>query len=112
MKKSDVEFSVPYSIKSKYDDTMHAVVTWFDCEFSRLKNPVMLSTSPYNPYTHWKQTIFYLDKPFTCRAGDEIKGSIAVRQNKTNFREQDIKFSYHLDGQYEKQDHTQMYKLR
>ena len=64
MKKEDVEFSNEYSIEMKRDDTVHALVAWFDTKFSNLHNPVTLSTSPYKKYTHWKQVVFYLDHEF------------------------------------------------
>jgi len=35
-----------------------------------------------------------------------------VRKSKSNFRELDIKFSYHMDGRLCKKDYNQMYKLR
>jgi len=54
MKPSDVEFSSEYKLKSRYDDKIHALVVWWDCDFSELKNPVKLSTSPEEKYTHWK----------------------------------------------------------
>eukprot|EP00349_Pseudokeronopsis_sp_Brazil_P011629 CAMPEP_0202977606 /NCGR_PEP_ID=MMETSP1396-20130829/84347_1 /ASSEMBLY_ACC=CAM_ASM_000872 /TAXON_ID= /ORGANISM="Pseudokeronopsis sp., Strain Brazil" /LENGTH=193 /DNA_ID=CAMNT_0049716381 /DNA_START=727 /DNA_END=1309 /DNA_ORIENTATION=+ len=94
------------------DDKVHALVAWFDVQFSKLQNPVTLSTSPYKKYTHWKQTVFYLDHDLQVAEGDWIKGSIAVRQSKVNFRELDVKISYHIEGHFEKKDFVQMYKLR
>ena len=47
MKCSDQEFSSEYSLKCNYDDKVHALVGYWDCEFSRLGKPVSLSTSPY-----------------------------------------------------------------
>lgn len=40
----------------------HGVVVWFDTEFSArfcMERPVVLSTSPHAPATHWAQTLFY-----------------------------------------------------
>lgn len=42
-------------------DRVHALVAWFDCGFEDLENPVVLSTSPWEKGTHWKQCVFYLD---------------------------------------------------
>lgn len=61
MKKEDVNFSVEYELAFNRNDRVHALVAWFDTTFSDLQNPVVLSTSPYKKYTHWKQTVFYLD---------------------------------------------------
>lgn len=61
MKASDVEFSSKYKIESKFDDKVHAMISWWDCMFSELKNPITLSTSPFEKPTHWKQTVFYTE---------------------------------------------------
>ena len=42
---------------------LHTVVLWFDVEFSARfcrQQPVVLSTSPYGPQTHWAQTVLAL----------------------------------------------------
>lgn len=54
MKASDVEFTAEYNLKMNFDETVHGVVAWWDSDFSRLQNPVTLSTSPYSKSTHWK----------------------------------------------------------
>ncbi len=97
-KKEDVNFSSQYCLQMNYTDRVHGIVAWFDTPFSDLERPVMLSTSPYKKYTHWKQTVFYMEEDLDVRQGDEIYGSIACRQSKSNFRELDIKISYHYDG--------------
>lgn len=72
-----------------------------------------LSTSPYEKSTHWKQTVFYTTSDFKVKRGDVVTGSIANRKSLTNFRELDIKISYHVKGSDEqKKDLTNMYKLR
>lgn len=72
----------------------------------------MLSTSPYAKSTHWKQTVFYLEYDLQCQKGDVIEGCIANRKSHKNFRELDIKISYHFDTEQMKKDFTNMYKLR
>lgn len=96
MKGSDVEFSSKYKIESLHDDKVHAMISWWDCIFSELKNPVTLSTSPFERSTHWKQTVFYTEFDLQVKKGDLITGSIANRKSHKNYRELDIKISYHL----------------
>jgi len=79
MKKEDVEFSNFYSINTLYNDMVHAFVFWFDTDFSQLENPVTLTTSPHKQYTHWKQSVLYLEKPMRVHKNDVIYGSVAVR---------------------------------
>ena len=95
-----------------YTDGVHALVTWFDASFSNLTNPVVLTTSPLKKYTHWKQSIFYLDEPLSVRKGDTLYGSIATRQDKINFRELNIKVSYHIDAAQCKKHYEQQYKFK
>ena len=98
MKREDANFSVPYSLKFNMTDKVHALMAWFDTDFADLENPVTLSTSPFCQSTHWKQTVFYLDHELDVRKGDVLQGSFCTRQGKVNFRELDIKVSYHLEA--------------
>jgi len=99
MKKEDVEFSSAYELTMQYDDKVHAVVGWFDTGFRNLTRPIVLSTSPFKKSTHWKQTVFYMEEDIFVKKGDVLSGSIANRKSTTNFRELDIKISYHIDTQ-------------
>ena len=96
--KDDVQFATQYQLTMKYNDRVHGVVAWFDTPFSNLQRPVMLSTSPFKKYTHWKQTVFYMERDLDVREGDVIYGSIACKKSTSNFRELDVKISYHYDG--------------
>ena len=102
MDPSEVEFSNFYSLKMQYNDRVHALVTWFDTTFENLTRPVVLTTSPLKKYTHWKQSVFYLDEPIDVRKGDTIYGSIATRKDRKNFRELNIKISYHIEEKHSK----------
>jgi protein arginine N-methyltransferase 1 len=115
MQKGDVNFSSKYNLKIHTGSKVSAIVAWFDCHFENLRRKVTLSTSPFAPYTHWKNTIFYLDQPQVVSAGDTLSGSVAVRQSKENFRELDVKFSYHFSCPGRKgvpDPYTQLYKVR
>lgn len=112
MDKGDVNFTSEYELVFNCDDRCHAIVTWFDTDFKDLTNPIVLTTSPYCVPTHWKQVVFYLEKELIVRKGEVLKGSIAVRQSKTNFREIDVKISYHFEGQRCKEDFVQLYKVK
>ena len=94
-KPGDVEFSSVYELTFTRSERCHGLVSWFDTCFHDLFNPVTLTTSPYKKPTHWKQVTFFVDEPFSVRKGDVLRGSIAVRKSKTNFRELDVKVSYH-----------------
>lgn len=111
-RKEDVEFSNQYSLHMRYTDRVHGLVAYFETPFSNLTRPILLSTSPWKKYTHWKQTVFYLEHDLDVRQGDVLYGSIATRKSKTNFRELDIKISYNMDAVQVKRSFVNMYKLK
>ena len=49
---------------------------------------------PFNAYTHWKQTIFYLPDRLMVSRGDKVSGTFDVKQNKKNHRDLDILVKY------------------
>lgn len=108
----DLDFSSSYELKVSRDDTFSGIIGWFDCTFSKLNKKFELSTSPYTKSTHWKQTTFYSEKDVSVNRGDLISGSIAVRKSKTNFRELDVKISYHIKGYNTETNTCQLYKIR
>lgn len=113
MAPSDVEFTAEYSLKCNYEDRVHGLVSWWDSDFSYLsQRQVTLSTSPYSKATHWKQTVFYLSQDIDVKRGDILHGSIANRKSASNFRELDIKISYHIENEKQKKDLVNLYKLR
>ena len=112
-KVSDLEFSNCYSLKMQYNDRVHALVSWFETPFSRLRKPVVLTTSPWEKSTHWKQSVFYLERPLDVKKGDTISGSIANRKDKKNFRDLNIKISYHINNtQMGQLSFDQQYKFK
>ena len=95
-----------------YNDRVHGLIAWFDTPFSNLTRPINLSTSPYKKYTHWKQTVFYMDQDIDVREGDVIYGSLATRKSKVNFRELEIKISYHYNHGKQNKHFTSLYKIK
>jgi len=93
----DLAFSLPFNLPVRRTDYIHAVIAWFDIEFSRCHKPIRFSTGPHTKYTHWKQTVFYLREALTVEAGESIKGVLACRPNERNRRDLDIGIQYKLD---------------
>eukprot|EP01084_Bolivina_argentea_P146670 256744_1 len=90
VKKEDLDFESNFCLKVKHDDYCHALVSFFDCIFSKCHTRVMFTTAPWADYTHWKQTVFYLDESLMVSKGTYIKGHIKVEHNKKNPRDLDI----------------------
>ena len=110
--KEQLDFSSSYEFTFFRNDTVHGIISWFDIYFDKLPNKVYFTTGPYDKSTHWKQVIFYTDVDIPVDKGDVLKGSLAVRKSQVNFRELDIKISYHYNGRGGKKDFTQQYKIR
>ncbi|PWA31410.1 hypothetical protein CCH79_00002927, partial [Gambusia affinis] len=62
----------------------HGFTAWFTVQFESLEMggaTVELNTGPNSDPTHWKQTLFMLDRPIQVYAGDSIHGNIVLRRN-------------------------------
>lgn len=53
--------------------------------------PLNYTLGPFYKRTHWKQTVFYLNKPVRGKKGDTYKGRIAVKKSEENPRALNIK---------------------
>ncbi|KCV73279.1 protein arginine N-methyltransferase 1 [Fonticula alba] len=99
VKKEDLSFEVPFSLRSVCNDYIHAFVVYFDIEFSHgLHKPVTFSTGPQAPYTHWKQSVLYIEDMLTIRRGEVVEGKLSCKPNARNPRDLDIVLSYEFDG--------------
>ncbi len=63
---------------------MHAIVLWFDTEFSPRfckEQSVVLTTSPHAPQTHWYQTVLQLRQPLAAQhsAGAQQPGQAILQ---------------------------------
>lgn len=112
VKKEDLDFSSAYELKFTRSDTFSGLLAWFDIVFENLPNPVEFSTGPYSKPTHWKQVVLYTEKDVSVSKGDVITGSFATRKSKNNFRQLDIKISFHMKALYSATDFYQLYKIR
>jgi type I protein arginine methyltransferase len=91
---SDLTFKSPFNLVARRDDFIHALIAWFDIEFSACHKPIRFSTGPHTKYTHWKQTVFYLREVLTLEQGERISGYLSNKPNDKNRRDLDIKIEY------------------
>ncbi|XP_021051096.1 protein arginine N-methyltransferase 3 isoform X1 [Mus pahari] len=84
---SDLEFSSDFTLRTTKTAMCTAVAGYFDIYFEKnCHNRVVFSTGPQSTKTHWKQTVFLLEKPFPVKAGEALKGKITVHKNKKDPR--------------------------
>ncbi|ODM89693.1 Protein arginine N-methyltransferase 1 [Orchesella cincta] len=112
LRKEDLNFSVPFQLHSRRDDYIHAVVTFFTVEFSKCHKRTWFSTAPEAPYTHWKQTVFYLNDYATIKKGEEINGRFTLRQNSRNNRDLDFQVKIDFDGELGSLHEDNIYRMR
>jgi len=112
VKKEELDFEAKWQLNITRSDFIHAVVVYFNVEFSKSHTPIRFSTGPRSPYTHWKQTVFYLSDPLVANRGEVFSGSIKVKRNAKNPRDLDIVLTSKLTGKQSKPEVTRFYRLR
>jgi len=112
LKKEDLAFDVPYELQVRHDDYVHAVVTFFTVEFSKCHKKTGFSTSPDAPYTHWKQTVFYLNDYATVKKGEVITGRFSLKQNSRNNRDLDFQIKVDFEGELGSLHEDNIYRMR
>uniref|UniRef100_A0A665URD7 Protein arginine N-methyltransferase 3 n=2 Tax=Echeneis naucrates TaxID=173247 RepID=A0A665URD7_ECHNA len=92
---SELEFSSDFCLKITNTADCTAVVGYFDIFFDKgCDNKVKFSTGPKVTKTHWKQTVFLLERPISVQAGEELRGKITVRKNKKDPRSLLVTFNF------------------
>ena len=113
MTKEDVaKFQANWRISVTRNDYIHALVLYWTCEFTKCHRFTGFTTSPTGTYTHWKQTVFYLEKSLTVNKGEELHGMLKCDQNPGNKRDLDFEISYEFDGKLSNIGTVQKYKMR
>jgi len=109
---SDLTFKSSFHLSCRRSDYIQAFVTYFSIEFTKCHKPVGFSTDPHSRYTHWKQTIFYLDDYVTVKKGEEVFGSFQLKPNERNNRDLDFVLEIDFKGELSTMADTIRYKMR
>lgn len=96
---ADLAFKSNFELVARRDDFIHALVAWFDIDFTACHKPIRFSTGPHTQYTHWKQTVFYLKDVLTVQQGEKVQCSLHNRPNEKNKRDLDITVDYKFENQ-------------
>jgi len=87
-------------------------VAFFTVEFTKCHKAMGFSTGPHSPYTHWKQTVFYLDDYLTCKKGDEVTGVFSMKPNTRNVRDLDFEIKVDFNGELGSVSESNTYRMR
>ncbi|XP_039394235.1 protein arginine N-methyltransferase 8 isoform X2 [Mauremys reevesii] len=112
VKTEELAFTSAFCLQIQRNDYIHALVTYFNIEFTKCHKKMGFSTAPDAPYTHWKQTVFYLEDYLTVRRGEEIYGSISMKPNAKNVRDLDFTVDLDFKGQLCETSISNDYKMR
>merc|ERR1711992_428323 len=110
--KDDIPFESPFNLQIKRNDYAQALVTFFNIEFTKCHKRVGFSTAPEAPYTHWKQTVFYLDEYITAKKGEEIFGMFKMTPNTRNKRDLDFEIDIDFKGELCQMNEKNTYRMR
>ncbi|KAJ0412776.1 hypothetical protein ATCC90586_002406 [Pythium insidiosum] len=110
--KEELAFQSKFRLTCFRQDFCHALVAYFDCTFRMTHKKLAFSTGPNAEYTHWKQTVFYLDGELACAPGEVIEGEISCRPNAKNPRDLDIDIDVRFDGASGTLNKRHEFKLR
>lgn len=112
VKTEELAFKVPFRLVATRDDYCHAFVAYFDIEFARCHKKIWFSCAPGSQYTHWKQTVFYLNDVLSMKKGEEIRGEFSLQYSERNPRDLDLVIDYSFNGEHQQTRATQNYYLR
>ena len=98
IKENDINFMTKFELTFNQSDSLSALAGWFDVQFLKVPNTIKFTTSPFNQYTKWKQTIFYLENDIKVMKGDIMEGDISlkVESESTNVGDIEIKINYEI----------------
>jgi len=100
------------TIQVRRNDYVHALVTFFTIEFTKCHKRIGFSTAPDAPYTHWKQTVFYLDDYLTVKRNEEIFGVFGMKPNVKNNRDLDFNVEVTFSGELSQLEEKNVYRMR
>ncbi|XP_071760631.1 protein arginine N-methyltransferase 2 [Centroberyx gerrardi] len=91
--------------------SFHGFTAWFTVHFESLETggaTVELNTGPNSEPTHWKQTLFMLDRPVSVRAGDSISGTVLLSRNPVWRRHMTVTLQWSVNSSTEGTDNCQV----
>ncbi|KAB7502669.1 Protein arginine N-methyltransferase 1 [Armadillidium nasatum] len=86
VQKEDLNFSSPFHLQSN-----------LFCK--PVLNSLFVIAAPEARYTHWKQTVFYLNEYLTVKTGEEIFGTFSMKPNERNNRDLDFQIEIEFQGE-------------
>jgi len=112
VKKEDLDFSAKVRLPVLRNDYCHALISFFEVEFTKCNRRTGFSTGPHCKPTHWKQTVFYLTEDLMVSHGTEVEVAMSVMRNEQNKRSLDINIEVNYEGPHVKSSQKRGYAMR
>ncbi|XP_061569123.1 protein arginine N-methyltransferase 6 [Cololabis saira] len=85
--------------------SVNAFCVYFTVSFPCPDKPLLLSTSPFQPETHWKQAVMYLDSPVEVVQDTPITGEVSMYPSEDSARHICVHVEYNI-GEQKRQSKT------
>jgi len=112
VKIEDLNFDSQVQLPVLRDDHCHALISFFEVEFTKCNRPTGFSTGPHHKRTHWKQTLFYLSEDLAVSQGTKMDVSVHVSRNAHNNRSLEIGIEVSYQGSAENPTQKRIYTMR
>jgi len=112
VKAEDLNFSAKVKLPVLRNDYCHAVISFFEVEFTKCHRRTGFSTGPHCKPTHWKQTVFYLTEDLMVSQGTQMDVSMSVKRNAENKRSLDIIMEVQYVGPHVNSTQKRDYAMR
>jgi len=112
VQKTDLNFKSPFHLQIRRNDYIHALIAYFNIEFTKCHKRTGFSTAPEARYTHWKQTVFYLNDYLTVKSGEELIGAFSMKPNERNKRDLDFAVEVEFQGELSQCNERIAYRMR
>mmetsp|Transcript_22057 Transcript_22057/g.33091 ORF Transcript_22057/g.33091 Transcript_22057/m.33091 type:complete len:399 (-) Transcript_22057:118-1314(-) len=110
--KENLSFSTNFTLEANRNDYFGGFVTYFEVGFTQIHKPIGFSTAPFAKYTHWKQTLFFMEEEYCICKGENIYGEISCIPNSNNPRDLDISIKVEMNGKNSSLRSSMNYRLR
>ncbi|KAJ5080650.1 arginine methyltransferase 1-related [Anaeramoeba ignava] len=100
-----------FVLKALKNDYVHSFIVFFSYSFTHGEKPIVVSTSPYSPPTHWKQSILNIPDEIIICVDEEIEGFLKIKPSKTNKRNLEVIIEYKFEGKRCSVKNKQNYKF-
>jgi len=112
VKIEDLNFNAQVQLPVLRDDYCHALIAFFEVDFSKCHRRTGFSTGPHCKRTHWKQTVFYLTNDLAVSRGRRIDVSMSVCRNLLNKRSLEISIEVDYKDSSKNSRQKRVYAMR